>query len=155
MLAPDTFGQLQRQVGQARQSNAMRNDLIAFMKKIEAIMDRPGAELLLADVENDSRLDFADFSIFESRSRFYKLSHVHGHQREWVPCVTLDLFIPDRETECAVKLIREHSRLPLACGGNINVIPIESTLEIGAETLPHEDDEQNGICLRARTNQHR
>jgi hypothetical protein len=50
-----------------------------------------------------------------------------------VPCVKLDLFIPDRETECAVKLIREHSRLPRACDGDINVIPIESTLEIGAE----------------------
>jgi nitrogen regulatory protein PII len=103
------------------------------MKKIEAIMDRPGAELLLADVENDSLLDFADVSIFESQSRFYKLRHVHGHQREWVPCVKLDLFIPDRETECAVKLIREHSHMPTACEGNINVIPIESTLEISGE----------------------
>jgi len=107
--------------------------LITFMKKIEAIMDRPGAELLLADVENDRRLEFANLSIFESRSRFYKLRHVHGHQPEWVPCVKLDLFIPDREAECAVKLIREHSHLPLACGDNINVIPIESTLEIGAD----------------------
>jgi nitrogen regulatory protein PII len=103
------------------------------MKKIEAIMDRRGAEILLADIGNGSRLDFQDVSIFESLSRFYKLRNVHGHQRDWVPCVKLDLFVPDREAECAVEMIREHSHLPRACEGNINVFPIESSLEISAE----------------------
>ncbi|HYY30566.1 MAG TPA: hypothetical protein VE860_21700 [Chthoniobacterales bacterium] len=103
------------------------------MKKIEAIMDRPGAEILLADIGNESRLDFEDVSISESQSRFYKLGHVHGHQREWVPCVKLDLFVPDRDTECAVEMIREHSHLPRACDGNISVFPMESSFEISAE----------------------
>jgi hypothetical protein len=102
------------------------------MKKIEAIMDRPGAEILLTDFENESRLVLSDCSIIESPSRFYKLDHLPGHQREWVPCVKLDIFVPDRETECAVKMIREHSHLPRSCDSNINVFPIESMLEISA-----------------------
>ena len=73
------------------------------MKKIEAIMDRAGAELLLADVENDSRLAFTDTSIIESRSRFYKLRDAHGHQQHWVPCVKLDLFVPDAKQSAPSK----------------------------------------------------
>ena len=102
------------------------------MKKIEAVMDRREAEILMANIGNDSLPAFAEVTAIESRSRFCKLRHSQDHQPEWKPCVRLDLFVPDRETQSAIDIIQERSHLPQTCGSNINVFPIEGTLEINA-----------------------
>jgi nitrogen regulatory protein PII len=102
------------------------------MKKIEALIDRPGVEILLANIGSDGRPVLEEVSIVESRSRFCKLRHSQDHQPEWQPCVKLDLFVPDCETQSAVDMIRKHSHLPRSYDSNINVFPIETTLEISA-----------------------
>ena len=102
------------------------------MKKIEALIGRPGVEILLAKMGSDGRPVLAEISIVESRSRFCKLPSCKDHQPEWQPCVRLDLIVSDRETQSAVDMIRKHSHLPRCCDSNIIVFPIETTLEISA-----------------------
>lgn len=102
------------------------------MKKIEAVMDRPEAEILLANIRNDSLPALAEVTVIESQIQFCKLGHRQDHQAEWQRCVKLDLFVPDCETQSAVDIVRQSSHLPRICGSNVNVFPIEATLEISA-----------------------
>jgi nitrogen regulatory protein PII len=107
-------------------------DLVVAMKKIEAVMERPEAEILLANIRNDSLPALAEVTVIESQIQFCKLRHSQDHEPEWQPCVKLDLFVPDCETQSAVEIIRERSHVPKTRDSNINVFPIEATLEISA-----------------------
>jgi nitrogen regulatory protein PII len=100
------------------------------MNKIEAVVPRSVADVLLTKTGNDGMPLLPELSIVESQSRFCKLRSARSRETKWEPCVKVDLFVPDYETQSTVDLILQHSNLPQSGGGHVNIIPIEAALEI-------------------------
>jgi nitrogen regulatory protein PII len=112
------------------------------MKKIEAIID-PAAldavKLHLADAGIDGRLTVTEVNSIESLGRFYELRT--NRQDQWKPCLKLDLIVSDRQAQSTVNVILQHANRAGGSGGYINMLPLDTTLEIGTETppLPSQD----------------
>ncbi len=106
------------------------------MKKVEAVID-PAAldavKLHLADAGIDGRLTVTEVNGIESLARFYELRMTN--QDQWKPCLRIDLIVSDRQTQSTVNIILQHANLAGSgrSGGHINILPLDATLEIGAE----------------------
>jgi nitrogen regulatory protein PII len=112
------------------------------MKKIEAVID-PAAldavKLQLAHAGIDGRLTVTEVKGIESLGRFYELRT--NRQDQWKPCLKLDLIVSDRQAQSTVNVILQHANRAGGSGGYINMLPLDTTLEIGTETppLPSQD----------------
>ena len=121
------------------------------MKKIEAVID-PAAldavKLHLAHAGIDGRLTVTEVNGIESLGRFYEL-RTNG-QDQWKPCLRLDLIVSDRQTQSAVNVILQHANLAGSggSGGHINILPVDATLEIGAEN-PEPSFKDKGVSKRS------
>lgn len=106
------------------------------MKKIEAVIDPAALEavkLHLSDAGIDSRLTVAEANSIEGLGRFYALRTTGQHQ--WKPCLKFDLIVSDRQVQSTVNIILHQANLAGSGGGHINILPLEATLEIGAENI--------------------
>ena len=121
------------------------------MKKIEAVID-PAAldavKLHLADAGIDGRLTVTEVNGIESLGRFYELRTTS--QDQWKPCLKVDLIVSDRQTQSTVNIILQHANLVGSGGGggHINVLPLDATLEIGAES-PQPSSKDRGVSKRS------
>ena len=117
------------------------------MKKIEAVID-PAAldavKLHLADAGIDGRLTVTEVNGIESLGRFYELRTTS--QDQWKPCLKVDLVVSDRLTQSTVNIILQHANLVGSGGGggHINILPLDATLEIGAEN-PQPPSKEKGV----------
>jgi nitrogen regulatory protein PII len=116
------------------------------MKKIEAVIDPAALEavkLHLADVGIDGRLTVTEVKGIESLGRFYELRT--ANQDQWKPCLKIDLIVSDRKARSAVNIILQRANLVGWGGGtgHISILPLDATLEIGAENpkSPSNDEE--------------
>ena len=121
------------------------------MKKIEAVID-PAAldavKLHLADAGIGGRLTVTEVNGIESLGRFYELRTTS--QDQWKPCLKVDLIVSDRQTQSTVNIILQHANLVGSGGGggHINVLPLDATLEIGAES-PQSSSKDKGVSKRS------
>ena len=121
------------------------------MKKIEAVID-PAAldavKLHLADAGIDGRLTVTEVNGIESLGRFYELRITS--QDQWRPCLKIDLVVSDRQTQSTVNIILQHANLVGSggSGGHINILPLDATLEIGAEN-PQPSSKDKGVSKRS------
>src|SRR5215469_2958819 len=109
------------------------------MKKIEAVIDPAALEavnLHLVEAGIDGRLTVTEVSGIEKLGRFYELQT--ASEDPWKPCLKIDLIVSDRQTQSAVNIILRHANLVGSGGssGHINILPLDATLEIGAENPP-------------------
>jgi nitrogen regulatory protein PII len=121
------------------------------MKKIEAIIDPAALEavkLHLADAGIDGRLTVTEVNSIESLGRFYELRTTS--QDQWKPCLKIDLIVSDRQTQSTVNIILQHANLASSGGssGYINILPLDATLEIGAEN-PQPSSKDKGVAKRS------
>jgi len=121
------------------------------MKKIEAVID-PAAldavKLHLADAGIDGRLTVTEVNGIESLGRFYELRT--ASQDQWKPCLKIDLIVSDRQAQSTVNIILQHANLVGSggSGGHINILPLDATLEIGAEN-PQPPSKDKGVSKRS------
>ena len=118
------------------------------MKKIEAVID-PAAldavKLHLADAGIDGRLTVTEVNDIENLGRFYELQTTS--QDQWKPCLKIDLVVSERQTQSTVNIILQHANLTglSGSGGHINILPLDATLEIGAEEIPPPSKERGNL----------
>jgi nitrogen regulatory protein PII len=121
------------------------------MKKIEAVID-PAAldavKLHLANAGIDGRLTVTEVNGIESLGRFYELRTTS--QDQWKPCLKVDLIVSDRQTQSTVNIILQHANLVGSggSGGHVNILPLDATLEIGAENA-QPSSQDVGITKRS------
>jgi nitrogen regulatory protein PII len=121
------------------------------MKKIEAVID-PAAldavKLHLADAGIDGRLTVTEVKGIESLARFYELQTTS--QDQWKPCLKIDLIVSERQAQSTVNIILQHANLTGSRGssGHINILPLDATLEIGAEN-PQSPSKEKGVSKRS------
>ena len=106
------------------------------MKKIEAVIDPAALEavkLHLVEAGIDGRLTVTEVNGIEKLGRLYELET--ASKDPWKPCLRIDLIVSDRQTQSAVNIILCHANLADSGrgGGHINILPLDATLEIGAE----------------------
>ena len=104
--------------------------------KIEAVIDRAALDAMklhLAAAGIDGSLTVTEVNSIESLGRFYELRTINRDQ--WKPCLKIDLTVSDRQAESAVNIILQRANLVGSGGsaGHINILPLDATLEIGAE----------------------
>jgi nitrogen regulatory protein PII len=119
------------------------------MKKIEAVID-PAAldavKLHLAHAGIDGRLTVTEVNGIERLGRFYEIQ-TDGRD-QWKPCLRLDLIVSNRQAQSTVNVILQHANL-VGSGdsrGHINILPLDATLEIGAENPQPKD---KGVSKRS------
>jgi nitrogen regulatory protein PII len=106
------------------------------MKKVEAVID-PAAldavKLHLADAGIDGKLTVTEVNGIESLGRLYERRTTSEDQ--WKPCLKIDLIVSDRQAQPTVNIILQYANLVGSggSGGHINILPLDATLEIGAE----------------------
>jgi nitrogen regulatory protein PII len=121
------------------------------MKKIEAIIDPAALDVVklhLANTGIDGRLTVTEVNSIESLGRFYELRTTN--QDQWKPCLKVDLIVSDRQTQSTVNIILQHANLASLGGssGYINILPLDATLEIGAEN-PQPSPKDKGVSKRS------